>query len=384
MVVNREVLIGELRRDPDSRSELLAQKLWTMIDLVVLEDSGSAEGGFPRLKENGLVEALRGHPGVGRKYQTVLALLERASLPEAGSVRQVATGLSIELEERDIQLIWLALLVLHSDDKVCDFCAKKLDFDQIWRPISYPKVPIRVILHIQRRVRASSADDLKKIFFDCVRGRLLMAVGEASTRSEMEELKQVIFEFFRYDFFVQTEYFERLNELLTRFLRRAEQFELETSSFREIMKRLDTLRVEKNNPGATLPEGIGQVPRAIQRRLAREGLYLDFFVLHPDDRIARETAPHIKETHLERVLLYKNINSSLFGDLLRRPEVAANRSLLLRGLHHPKSELRFAGQNLGRLGLQELERLSRDHGARREVRQRAEEMLRQRRGEGRR
>jgi len=370
-----EVILSEKE---DARSQALAESLWMVADLVLLEDNSSRMNPesepVPRLFET-LIQS----PGAGWKFKTLQQLLFLDREPSLEFIMECAKPLGDgrEMSQKDVHVIWLSLIVAHPNTQVRDFATAEVEFDRVWRTIAYPRAPIHAILAIQKRLKHEGGEDRKKIFFDCVRARVAASIETVHQEQEMEDIKRLILGFFNFDFFVQTGYFERLDDLLSRFLKKAEQFRWDISSFREIMKKLDQERVEKGNPSATLPEGIGRVPLAIQRRFAKEGLYLDFFVLHPDDRIARETLNYINAVTFERVILYRNINRALLAELLRRPEASAKRPILLLALHHPKCDPGFAARNMNRLSRQELEAIVRDAGASSEVRQRAQNLLKQ-------
>ena len=363
MLCDRDQIVELLASSEGSRSSALAESLWALLDLVLMEDLDARIRGLAVL-----LNVLAGRPDIGWKFRLIQEILKGTEEPSAEMVGRLFRRLGKDLSVSDYQTILLALVVGHPVERIRILAAAEVDFNRLWRTIAYAKAPIGAILAVEKRLKSEEGDDRKKIFFDCVRARIASTISVARSDEEMVELQRLILGLFHFDFFVQTGYFERLNDLLSRFLNKAGQFGLDTTTFREVIKKLDQERVEKGNPAATLPKGLGGIPKAIQRRLAREGLYLDFFVLHPDDRIARETLCHITEGRLERVLTYRNVNRAVWADLLRRPEVLTRHTTLVNVLHHPKCDVGFAQKYKVQLSFPEQKSLWQDGGANSQVR----------------
>ncbi|MEO1084708.1 MAG: hypothetical protein AAFY88_10750, partial [Acidobacteriota bacterium] len=171
------------------------------------------------------------------------------------------------------------------------------------------------------------------------------------------------------------------DDLLARFLNRAQSVGMKIDYFERLRKTLEEARRTAGEKGpAKPPAGIKSLPLTIQRRLAGEARYIYWFVTHPDPRIACETLRHIGLMHVERVLRLREINSSVLLAILRKPELFTRQQAILAALNHPKCTQEFANKytpsmTRSRQGRQALEKISQNPSASPVVRSTAKRAL---------
>ena len=88
-----------------------------------------------------------------------------------------------------------------------------------------------------------------------------------------------------------------------------------------------------------------EIPLPIQRKIAREGHFLAFFVSHSNDKVALETLPHLyKKDDITRFLRIPTINRLVLTDLAKRRRFFRKempRLALLQTLKHTLKSLEF-------------------------------------------
>jgi len=338
----------------------VTERLWGVADLILIEDMAErkAEG-----KQSKIIFAIL----ASRSEHDSRFMRMRARLR---SENPFSDGLASDFPGKEDYAIALKCLTLaHQSIKIRTEAISKVSFNALWRTIAYPKVPISLIIEAAIRLSRSEADDTKKIFFDCVRGNLVNHLDSARGGKSINEIKSLIDTFFSFQIFVEDLYFERLDDMLLRFLEANRRLGLQVDYFRDARADLDRRRQELGNPKAKLPsEGeLKKIPLAVQRKLAREGCYLDFFVLHPDARIAK-TLRHIRPHDIERIMRYRNINHALMLDIMSDRKYFKSDESVEVVLHNPKCNARFAQSYIPGRALSQLKRLSFDVNANAQVR----------------
>jgi hypothetical protein len=184
--------------------------------------------------------------------------------------------------------------------------------------------------------------------------------------------------FFADPLFVQSPYFERLDDLLLNLRRSPLSATVGVELFDSIAAKLKQIREDKGNPQATIPAGIESLPLPVQRHLASEGMYIDSFVMHSNARIAKETERFVTMGNVERIIGYRQINEQVFHALLAKKEFFVRPSTLTIALHHPKCTLSFAHTHLPRLNAVALKKIAADTNANTAVRETAARILKRR------
>ena len=350
------------------RHQRLTRKLWETADLALLDDLYSIRG-HRRADEPRIFDVLV-QPQVGQaRFQVVRILLETEDKPEEVTIGHYFERFNLRPAAQDLQVIWRCLVLGHPEEKVRSFSALKLSQSSMWQVISHPSIPIASILAIGERMSKLEGEDAKKIFFDCIRSRVEQAVEGFRSREELNILTKLILQMLGFSFLVETGYFERFDDLLRKFLNRAQAMGMQVEYFEKLRKTLEQARQEHGDKGpAKPPTGIKSLPLTIQRRLAGEARYIYWFVTHPDPRIACETLRHIGLMHVERVLRLREINSTVLLTILRKPELFTRQQAILAALNHPKCTQEFANKYISnmtrsRQGRQALEKIAQNPSA---------------------
>ncbi|HEX9736540.1 MAG TPA: hypothetical protein VGG06_31630 [Thermoanaerobaculia bacterium] len=381
---SKTALIHFLTRSREEKTyEAFLNRLWESADLLLIDDLYSIRG-HQRAGETKLFDVLVHEPVADGRFQVTRQLLREEFRPAEELVRRRFQQLGLEIENRDLQVVWRAVVVGHPAVKIRTLAALKMSPFSMWQAIAHPSVPIASIHAIGERVTKSEGEDAKKIFFDCVRARVVEAVETFRTRDELAAITKLILLLLDFPFLVETGYFERFDDVLERFLARSGQLNLEVEYFVNLRQRLDKAKRDPDAAKANRPPaGITKLPLTIQRRLAAEKPYLYWFVTHPDPRIATETLRHVTLGNVERVLRAPEINGVVMAQLMKKPELFTRSGPLLAALNNPKCDLGFANRYLNTMSLTRasfsaLEKLSRNPSANPAVRSLAARLVAQR------
>ncbi|MEM8997296.1 MAG: hypothetical protein AAGF23_21110, partial [Acidobacteriota bacterium] len=365
--------------DERERHRRLIHKLWELADLLLLDDLYSIRG-HRRADEPRVFDLLTGTCRDPR-FILVAKALHSGEKPEEVVLGRLFTEAGLRPTPADLQVVWRCLVLGHGTEGVRAVAAMKLTPLAMWSVVSHPSIPVTAIYAIAERMAKAEGEDAKKIFFDCVRPRLEQEVEDFRTKDQLELLTKLIVKMLSFAFLVETGYFERFDDLLARFLNRAQSVGMKIDYFERLRKTLEEARRTAGDKGpAKPPAGIKSLPLTIQRRLAGEARYIYWFVTHPDPRIACETLRHIGLMHVERVLRLREINSSVLLAILRKPELFTRQQAILAALNHPKCTQEFANKytpsmTRSRQGRQALEKISQNPSASPVVRSTAKRAL---------
>ena len=361
------------------RHQRLVAKLWELADLLLLDDIYSIRGhrraDEPRVFDL-LTEKVR-----DTRFILAVQALRSPERPEEVVLGRLFSEAGLRPTKGDLQVVWRCLVVGHAHEDIRAVAAMKLTPLAMWSVVSHPSIPVAAIYAIAERMAKAEGEDAKKIFFDCVRARIEHEVESFRTKEQLELLTKLIVKMLGFAFLVETGYFERFDDLLRRFLNRAQSVGMKVDYFEKLRQTLEEARQNAGDKGpAKPPAGIKSLPLTIQRRLAGEARYIYWFVTHPDPRIACETLRHIGLMHVERVLRLREINSSVLLAILRKPELFTRQQAILAALNHPKCTQEFANKytpsmTRSRQGRQALEKISQNPSASPVVRSTAKRAL---------
>ncbi|MCP5418108.1 MAG: hypothetical protein H6965_13555 [Chromatiaceae bacterium] len=238
------------------------------------------------------------------------------------------------LSRDDRNVLFRCVLVAYPENRLREIAAEQLDEKDLWKSIAHERTPLDTLLAVAQVSSIKNRPQKMKVFFDCIRQRLQTAIeSEASdSTTSIRAIRMLLTLFFNLDFFVETAYFERLDDLYRLAITNA--VFSESSDFLEAMRSsLASRRLELGEPDTKLPEKLMDYPLPIQRRLAGEVLHFREFIACEDPRIALATINHFTTENIENLLL-PYINRQLFRALLHRPGLFARRSVVLKALHH--------------------------------------------------
>ena len=363
----------------DSEHQGLLDKLWQTADLVLLDDLYSIRG-RQRAHEAKIYDALTGQTVKDGRFRVLRELLSRPQISTEEAIAADFQGAGRELGEEDLQIVWRCLVLGHGQVEVRQAAARKMALNSVWQTISLPNVPIASLYVIGERIKREGSEDAEKVFFDCIRARLEHLVESFRSREDIELLTKLIMVLLDFPFLVETGYFERFDDILRKFLDRAQKAGVKVEYFETLRKTLEEARKGADKSPSKPPAGIKKLPLTIQRRLAGESRYVYWFVSHPDPRIACETLRHVGLMNVERVLRLREVNQAVLVALLKKPELFTRSGPLVAALHHPKCTQNFASRYLStmarsRQGQQELTKIANDPSANPVVRSSAKRLV---------
>lgn len=376
----RYELAGFIENDIDAKSRnYIIRKLWKLAHIILIEDEHYArqhlneENPFSISKK--LAEGSLGNTGFSR----IQKLIQHPKEQVLDYLRQLPATHDVQATTNHSQVIFNCILVAYPDTIVRRYVADKMNLSDLWGVIIHEKVSISILSIVAQNINDSEDEDYVKIFFDCIRIRLVNELNNIKDQTVLADIRTIIMIFLRRDFFVETGYFERLDDLLRLFTKKSETLGVTSGIFNEAIKFLEKKRMDQGAPNTRLPEQVKDLPLPVQRRLAGELAYLHIFVIHPDYRIAQETLRYINAENVERVL-YPEINKELMSRLLGREDLFLRQSALMAVLLHPNCDIGFAMPHLLRWQHNESERrrieqISRDSGANPSIKEYARQLL---------
>jgi len=344
-------------------SESLLNRLWALSDLILIDELQDSR--------DGLFAALLKNPVTRARYGALTQILSATTPPTEMFVRARFTGAGLPFTIADLHVVWRSTVVGVTRPDRLLIALAKIPIEILWRTIASPGIRVSSLWPVAQRFKAES-DDLRKIFFDCIHARLLREVQIKGR--ELGFVGKLLSLFFADPLFVQSPYFERLDDLLLNVRRAPSSGAFTVELFEKLAVKLRQVREDRGNPQASMPVGINSLPLPVQRHLAAEGMYVDSFVMHPDIRIAKETEQFITMANVERIIHYRQINEALFQTLLGKKEFFVRLSTIMVALEHPKCTVNFARFNLAKVGKGNLSKIANNHGANPAVRQLAKRL----------
>lgn len=341
----KDALVEYLLSRPLER-EALTNELWRSADIVLHSETMY----FQRRRfERRLTALLSEGSMIDPRFAAVRSLLGTESVASTDEIILLMQQCGVRPERSDIEIAWRCLAIGHEDPATQRRAAEELDLQSIWQLVARPRIPISLLGAIGRRLKEREGVEFQKVFFDASRSNILEEIGFAKDKQSIAQLTRIVLLLSEFEFMVESSYFERFDELLSRFLETVRGVGLRVEYFEKIRRQIDSTRRERGYPSGTIPKNIRELPLGIQRRLAGEAVYLTWFVRHPDSRIALETLRHLTLGNIERVLRMPEVNGELMREILSRPEFFARRSAVALALVHPKCTVEFARIHIAQL-----------------------------------
>lgn len=368
LATEREALIAAVSSDTlGNLREPLLNRLWALSDLILIDELQDSR--------DGLFAALLRNPITQVRYGALMRILRSSKPPEEAFARSQFTGKGLSFTTSDLHVVWRSAIVgIANPDKLI-LALWKIPVDVLWRTIASQKIRVSSLYAVAQRFKVER-DDVRKIFFDCIHGRLMREVQ--TNGREFAFVGKLLSIFFADPLFVQSPYFERLDDLLLNLRRSPSSATVGVELFDSIASQLKRIREDKGNPQATIPAGIESLPLPVQRHLASEGLYIDSFVMHPNVRIAKETERFVTMANVQRIIGYRQINEQVLHSLLSKKEFFVRPLTLMVALQHPKCTVSFAHTHLPRLNAVVLKRIVADTNANSAIREIAARLLKKR------
>jgi serine/threonine protein kinase len=336
-----DVLLGEhlepalarLQQGTERASTLL-DGLWAHADALLLRDLGVERGALR------IVPYLAAHAAAdGRFPRLVDALRDRRGAVAVDAVTALSPARP-----------GLRCLLLHPVKETRIAALAKLALHDLWTIIVHERAPLSVLRFLFEHLLVHGHSDHLKVFFFCVKDTILTAPA-----AELALALALVRSFFDVACFHEDLIFEPLVELERGVRARGEAAGLLDDSYVRAVGRFLTEGARDDLP----LEHLRDIPLPIQRKLARDGRLLTTFISHPNERIARETIPHLlKVDDIVRFLRVVTIHRVVLIELSKRRRLFRSDVARIALLTNPRTPPGIARPFLGLLSIEQLKVMS--------------------------
>ena len=317
-------------------------------ELVFLEDYHFSAR---RMKLSHLLAASTAF-ATGGFFRGLLTLFhENGTSQPDGSFPSVPIGETLDLRETILRT-----MLFHPAQSYRSFATGELAPSKFWSVTSYPHVPVAALREISERLGADDmTDDYRRVFFDCTFARLMDVRDEAEVRFARE----VINRYFTFDFFLEDNYFTKLQTLNQSVEKHEKRFGIDDAFFkRSVAAFLD----EKERAGSKktkLPKSFVEIPLTVQRKLAREGHYLSLFIRHPHAKIALETVRFLDTSaKIEKVLRVRTTNRHVVRAIAKKDDLMSAYPTRLALVSNPHTPVEISLKHLPGIRAGDMRRLA--------------------------
>lgn len=273
------------------------------------------------------------------------------------------------------QRLLLRCLVLHHEASVSAWAISLLERSELWHVISYSHAPLSIKKVLFENVVKDAPPEYLKVFFFCVRPN----VFSAQRAEELFAAFEILELFFKVSCFHEDMIFEPLLALDQHLRALAMRLKLqvqEKSPYQDLL----TSFMARGSQSTRDPESMREIPLPIQRKIARDGHFLSFFVSHSNDKVALETLPHLyKKEDITRYLRIPTINRLVLTDLAKRRRFFRKEMPRLALLQNPKTHAQVARIYLPLLSEHQVRLLAENKHISGEVRKMARKFVKRRR-----
>jgi serine/threonine protein kinase len=301
------VFVQELRSRSGAERDAILTALWPRADLLILEGKERSRPVFDAAVELAL------HPEPSERWRSLYRFFRAGTADPAAEATALLGGLSTE-DGR----VFLRAFLLHPDEVLRRLALERLDPSDLWEIVTHPGTPAQWLVEIWRCVRRRGvAPGFLKVFFVCVRDQIASPGSPERVVAVIEMLK----EFYLVDAFHEDTFFKMLLQLDERVRMEGRRHGLLVDFDADYVARVR--RFLDEGPTRDQPiESWAAVPLPIQRRVARLGYFMKYFVCHPIDPIALECLAHL--VVLQNVTDYvcvASINARLLAQLAKEKQL---------------------------------------------------------------
>ena len=278
----------------DSLAASLAGKLWSLVDLLLIERSQAT---FQ--EDDPILKCLGSRPDSGPQIRVLrFFMCDNPPIEELFVRRLRAEGIDPRLS--DLEVLWRAIIAAHPNINYRFQAAQNAPISALWQLVTYSKTPLPSLGVTTQRVHDREEKDLKKIYFDCIRPRLQTSLSEGlSNEVEVKVIGDILNLLFQEDTYIDAPYFQDLEALLALFKAQCQRLGIPAPEFAQ---RLST---SPSKAEADPPEAIEELPPTVQRHLAKHGSFVEALACHDDTRIAKETSRYfIDSAKVDRLAQY--------------------------------------------------------------------------------
>jgi len=331
-------LIRQILERNDEKSQKIIDCLWRDAELV-----------FHKLKRTDGEQDQDEQVFSDARFRAVSRLLGREHVYDLLSAKDTFREERHDPDHVDLDILWRSLLVGHAQEKTRKTAVTNLVGDSLWHLAARQSTPIEALKKIACRLRNLEDVNRQKIFFDCIYGRVCVAIANVKSIEDAKSLARLIATFQAFPFLVEDAYFERYDEMLHLFQEMFKVMEVPDLVSQDFRNQLRKAREKGGLKKGDLPDTKG-IPLPVQRKLAGQAPYLMHFLGHTDSRIALETLKHINLYNIHKVLKRKDINADLYTALCEGPEYFTRPAAAGLAIAHPKCRPQFAMKHLPVLG----------------------------------
>jgi serine/threonine protein kinase len=300
----------------------MARGLWRHADTLLLHELAPGTRRAFRLLP--FLAGLRGFAPAA-PFVTLARALGNASLGAAGVDDALAS--CARPEDR---VVLLRCLLVHSSAAVRKRAIEGIELSDLWNVIAHPSTPIAVLDFVFAQVSERAPNEYLKIFFFCVRDTL----RAASSTSDVRDALRLLARYFTVRCFHEDIVFEPLLELDRTLRQRAADDSAVDSAYADALATFTAAGSHETRP----LEHMREVPLPILRKLAREGRFLNYFVSHSNDRVARETLPHLfRLEDVTQFLRIPTIHRVVLTEVAKRKRFFRKEPPKLALLQNPKT-----------------------------------------------
>ncbi|OGQ25949.1 MAG: hypothetical protein A2138_00645 [Deltaproteobacteria bacterium RBG_16_71_12] len=306
----------------DDLASALARGLWRHADSVLLHELAPGRRAFRLLPFLASLRLPAAEP-----FSVLAAVLSRPAAA-ACDVEEARSRLA-----RDDAAMLSRCLLLHPNEPVRAAAAAVLEPSDLWNVIAHPSTPIGVERFLFEHLRTRARSEYLKVFFLCVRDNLLTA----TSAKDLKDALTLTQSFFVVPCFHEDIVFEPLLELEAALRVRAAATRAvldDEGGYADALAAFTAKGATETRP----LESLMDVPLPIQRKLAREGHFVSFFVSHQNERVAKETLPHL--LRLEDITPFLRINTIhrvLLTELAKRKRFFRKDAAKVALLQNPKT-----------------------------------------------
>lgn len=336
----------------DPLHEELISRFRRLADFVRIEDRNAIQDQlfFPILARD---------RKIGKHFKAIEQLLLKDLNTEKSLLENLLSECGLHLEnvdDKDIDVVKKCLLIDHPHPGIRQYIFYNIQFEELWNIIAYSKTPMETIREIAEHFSQLKDEDRMKVFFDLTLLRLFNDLFNPKIFDFLPQIRTIIEIFYEFDFFIETGYFRRLNDLSLRFKEKVGGGEL--GILEKSMKQMEKEYTETGGIPTKQPQCLNELPKAVQRKLARDGHYLEFFSASPHNIIANEVERYVNYNNIGRFVSITAINRVLLNKLLRKDELFKYTSIINAALGNPKCNLDFAARHASKLNRAELKKLA--------------------------
>lgn len=340
-----ELFFMALQTHTETERDDLLERLWHKADVILLEGRGRARMVF------NMAMMFVSCPQQAEKWKTLLDLFDQ-NITHQVTPETLRSG--IALSPASDRRVFARALLFHPSLVLRRLALSWLGPADFWGVITCLSTPVSWLLEIWTFLKPQVSPDYLKVFFLCVRDTLLRQGPVERTHSVMELVK----EFFKCDFFHEDTFFNLLVELDQHIRSEAARHQLLVdidSEYLTLLKRFVSANAYADQP----PLEMASIPLPVQRKLARNGYFLKFFVCHPIDRIALECFPHLVK--LENIAPYLSmfaINTQLLLTLGKEKHLFQREDCRYALVANPKTPAHIVFNHLRMLRKDNLRKLA--------------------------